>query len=80
MTTTATLLENARKRGFARLGEEGLREWLLELVAAGIAVEVAPDEWQLTEVGRARFASVGAMTLGQTGGAGSSLARSDKTP
>jgi hypothetical protein len=63
VTTTAELLENARRRGFARLGEVGLREWLLELVAAGVVVEVAPDEWKLTAAGKARFIGVGEMRL-----------------
>ena len=68
MTTTPELLENARRRGFARLGADRLVEWLRELVEAGVVVETAPDVWELTPAGRARFSPVAEMTLEPEGG------------
>jgi hypothetical protein len=63
VTTTVQLLENARRRGFARLGADRLVEWLRELVEAGVVVETAPDVWELTPAGRVRFIGVGEMRL-----------------
>ena len=61
--TVAELLERAHRRGHRMLDETAMRAWLAELAAAGIAEEVAEDDWRLTEAGRARFVRAGEMEL-----------------
>ena len=56
--TLAELQRRARGRGHGAHSRL-LGEWLRELVRRGLVVELAPDDFALTDAGRTRFAGLG---------------------